>query len=162
MKARIFLIFAVVLALWSVPAAAEPPPDPHAIPAQAVDPIFQEHLGADAWPPPSTPVEVIDAGKASWGAIEGGAWALAMGFGVFTLMALFRLPALGALVKRVPARWRITVALGLSAASALGFAAAGIVPTDVLALLVPGSTAASTLLHETGEAMRGARGQPSV
>lgn len=63
---------------------------------------------------PSTPEEVVDAGKKVADAWKTKSLPAIAGAVIFLLLALFRLPALGSLTSKIPPRVRVLVVMGLS------------------------------------------------
>lgn len=59
------------------------------------------------------------------GGVRSGEWSAIAGGLIFLLVALFKLPLLGGLVKKIPSRWRIVIVLVLGAASGLIASVAG-------------------------------------
>ncbi len=108
-------------------------------------------------PAAPTPIEVIETGQAAWSAFAAGQWVLGLGLALTVLIQLFRAPWLGALVTRIPPRWRVAIPLALSGLASALLALAGEVPAELAALIWPATAGVAIAAHEVGEAARARR-----
>lgn len=75
-----------------------------------------------------TPADVAESTGAVIDAVRAGTWIGIAAAVIMLLMNLFRLPALGGLVKKIPARWRIAIPILLGGVAAVLSSVAGGLP----------------------------------
>lgn len=124
MRPTIWCLVATMMVL-AVPVLAD---DVVSAPAEvtagtvAVDPVVAptDAIGEDA-----TAGDVADGVQKVVEGVKAGEWSAIAGGLIFLLVALFKLPLLGGLIRKIPARWRILIVLVLGAASGCVAAIAG-------------------------------------
>jgi len=122
------------------PVAENAPADatPEAIVIPVVDPVDD----------PSTGDEVVAAAQGVKDAWYSKNYPAIAGAIIFLLLTLFRLPLFGSLTRKIPARYRVLVAVGLSFAAAFLQIIAMGTPWDVALVNVLGTSSAAVFANE--------------